>query len=187
MIYPQKLSSKKGEKVLKILLSVSVAIGIILIIINKLTTPKIHWAALANCGIIYTWITVIYSIKNGTNVAGHVLIQTIIISAALLYIDDRIGFRGWSINIGIPIALIVANSTMLILTIVTSDNYIKYAIYQLLIVLITLISILLIWDKIIILKILSYIAITISIISLGFSLMFCYRDFKEAVIRKLHI
>ena len=187
MIYPQKLSSKKGEKVLKILLCASIVLGIILVIINKLTTPKIHWAALANCGIIYIWITVMYSITNSTNVAGHVLIQTIIISEAMLYIDDRIGFRGWSINIGIPIALIVANTTMLILTIVTSDNYIKYAIYQLLIVLISVISIWLIWDKIIILKILSYIAITISIISLLFSLILCYRDVKEAIVRKFHM
>lgn len=187
MIYPQKLSSKNGEKVLKILLFVSVALGLILVIINKLTTPNIHWAALANCGIIYIWITVLYSIKKSTNVAGHVLIQTIIISATMLYIDDRIGFRGWSINIGIPIALIVANTTMLILTIVTSDNYIKYAIYQLLIVLISLISMWLIWDKIITLKILSNIAIAISIINLLFSLILCFKDVKEAVIRKFHM
>ena len=63
MIYPQKLSSKKGEKVLKIFLYVSIVLGIVLVIINKLTTPGIHWAALANCGIIYTWITTLYSIK----------------------------------------------------------------------------------------------------------------------------
>lgn len=187
MIYPQKLSSKKGEMVLKILLLTSVVLGIILVLINKLTTPNIHWAALANCGIIYTWITVLYSIKKSTNVAGHVLIQTIIISSAMLYIDDRIGFRGWSINIGIPITLIVANATMLILTIVTSENYIKYAIYQLLIVLISLISMWVMWDKIITLKILSNVAIMISIISLLFSLILCFKDVKEAVVRKLHM
>lgn len=187
MIYPQKLSSKKGEKVLKILLAVSIFIGIILIVTNKLTTPNIHWAALANCGMIYTWITVIYSIKRNTNVAGHVLIQTIIISSATLYIDDRIGFRGWSISIAIPIILIVANATMFILTMVAYRNYIKYAIYQLMIVLISLISIWVIWDKIISLKILSYIAIGVSTLSLLISLILCFKDVKEAVIRKLHM
>jgi hypothetical protein len=187
MIYPQKLSSKKGEKVLKILLATSILLGIILVIINRLTTPNIHWAALANCGIIYIWITVIYSIKKSTNVAGHVLIQTIAISAATLYIDDRIGFRGWSINIAIPIILIVSNSTMLILTIVTRKNYIKYAIYQLMIVLISLISILLIWDKIMNLRILSDIAIGISITNLLISLILCFKDVKEALVRKLHM
>ena len=187
MIYPQKLNSKKGEEVFKILLFTSVALGIILVIINKITTPKIHWAALANCGIIYAWITVIYSIRKNTNVAGHVLIQTIIISASMLYIDDRIGFRGWSINIAIPIILMIANTTMLVLTIITCKNYIKYAIYQLMIVLISLISIWIIRDKIVVLKILSDIAIGISIINLLISLILCFKDVKEAVIRKLHM
>lgn len=187
MIYPQKLSSKKGEAVLKILLGTSVLLGIILVIINKLTTPNIHWAALANCGIIYIWITVIYSIKKGTNIAGHVLIQTIAISAATLYIDDRIGFRGWSINIAIPIILITANVTMLILTIITRKNYIKYAIYQLMIVLITLVSMWLILEQIIKLRILSNITIIISVINLLFSLILCFKDVKEALIRKFHM
>lgn len=187
MIYPQKLSSKKGEKVLKVLLSVSVVLGIILVVINRLTTPSIHWAALANCGIIYIWITVLYSIKKSTNVAGHVFVQTIIISEAILYIDYRIGFRGWSINIAIPIVLMIANATMLILTIVTRKNYIKYAIYQLMIVLLSLISMWLIWDKIITLRILCDIAIAISVVNLLISLILCFKDVKEAVIRKFHI
>lgn len=187
MIYPQKLSSKKGEIVLTILLGTSVLLGIILVIINKLTTPNIHWAALANCGIIYIWITVIYSIKKGTNIAGHVLIQTIAISAVALYIDDRIGFRGWSMNIAIPIILITANATMLILTIVTRKNYIKYAIYQLMIVLITLLSMWLILEQIIKLRILSNITIIISVINLLFSLILCFKDVKEALVRKLHM
>ena len=187
MIYPQKLSSKKGEKVLKILLSTSIILGIILFIINNLTTPNIHWAALANCGIIYIWITVIYSIKKGNNIAGHVLIQTMITSAVVLYVDDRIGFIGWSINIAIPIIIMVSNATMLILTIVTHRNYIKYVIYQLLIVLISLISMWLIWDESMKLRILSDIAILVSVINLLISLILCFKDVKEALIRKFHM
>ena len=187
MIYPQKLSSKKGEILLKILLAVSVFLAILLFVINKLTTPKIHWAALANCGLVYGWITVIYSIKKGTNIAGHVLLQTIIASVAVLYIDDRIGFIGWSINIAIPIILIIANSTMLILTIVTHKNYIKYAIYQLMIVLISLVMASIILNKIMNLKILSYIAIGISVLNLCISLFLCFKDVKDALIRKFHM
>ena len=180
MIYPQKLSSKNGEKVLRVLLSSSVVLGIILILINKLTTPQIHWAELANCGIIYC-------IKKRANVAGHVFIQSIVISAVLLYIDNRIGFRGWSINIGIPIVVIIANTTMFILTIVTYKHYIKYGMYQLMIVLASFITIGVILNKIVTLKVLSYIAISISVLSLLISLSLCFKDVKEAVIRKLHM
>lgn len=187
MIYPQKLSSRKSEKILKILLIASIVIAIVLITINKLTTPRIPWAALANCGIIYIWITVMYSIKKGTNIAGHVLIQIILISSVILYIDEKTGFKGWSINIAIPIVLIVANIIMLILTIVNHKEYIKYAIYQLIIVLISLMPIILIIKKMIQLELLSKISIVISILNLLLSLILCYKDVKEAIIRKFHM
>ncbi|MBQ2937862.1 MAG: hypothetical protein IJE05_03145 [Clostridia bacterium] len=187
MIYPQKLSSRKSEKILKLLLIVSIIIAIILITINKLTSPRIPWSALANCGIIYIWMTVMYSIKKGTNIAGHVLVQIILISSVILYIDEKTGFKGWSINIAIPIILIVANIIMLILTIVNHKEYIKYAIYQLIIVLISLMTIILIIKKLIEIELLSKIAIIISILNLLLSLILCYKDVKEAIIRKFHM
>lgn len=187
MIYPQKINSKKGDKIIYSLITASIIVAVILFVINKLTTPQIHWAALANCGIIYTWLTVMYSIKKGTNIAGHVLIQTILVSIALLYIDKTIGYHGWSVYIGIPITLMVANVTMVILTIISHEKYIKYAIYQLIIVFISLMPIALAVRNVIEMKVLMRIAVDISVISLVISLVFCYRDIKEAVIRKLHM
>ena len=68
MIYPKKISANKSGKLIKILLLSSVILAIILILINKLTTPNVSWAALANGGIIYIWITTIYSIRKNTNI-----------------------------------------------------------------------------------------------------------------------
>lgn len=187
MIYPQKPTSKKSEKILKILLSISVIIAIILVIINKITTPEIHWAALANCGIIYIWITAMYSIKKSTNVAAHVLMQTIAISVVCLYIDKTIGQNGWAINIAIPIILIIANITMLILTVISYKKYIKYAICQVMIVLISLIPMILMIKKTIEPNLLNQIAVIISIISLIVSLILSYKDIKDAIIRKIHM
>ena len=187
MIYPQKISSKKSELIINILISVSIIIAIILVTINKLTTPQIPWAALSNCGIIYIWITVIYSIKKGTNIAGHVLNQTILASVAMLYIDNMIGYHGWSVYIGIPIVLMVANITMLILTIISYKRYIKYAIYQLIIVLLSFAPIILIINNVIEMKFLIRISMEISSFSFIVSLILCYKDIKEAIVRKIHM
>lgn len=184
MIYPQKLNSKEGEQLLKIFLIISIIVAILLIVINNIVTPDIPWSAFANCGIIYIWITVIYSIKRNTNIAGHVLLQIIIMSMAALYIDDKIGFYGWSTNNAIPIILIVANVTMLILTIVSYKRYIRYAIYQLVIVLITLVSIIFVMRNT---NILGNSAVIISIINMLISLILSYKDIKEEIIRKFHM
>lgn len=186
MIYPQKLNSKDGEIILRISIGISIVVAVLLFVVNKLTTPAIHWSSIANCGIIYAWITVMYSVKRNTNIAGHVLLQIIIMSMVMLYIDDRIGFIGWSINIAIPIILIVANAVMLILTILSYKKYINYAIYQLTIVLITLCSFVLIGKGIICLKILWQVTSIISILNLLVTISLCSKEIKEVIIRKVH-
>ena len=187
MIYPKKLSSKKGDLIFKIFLISSVILGIILFIINKLTTPNIPWATLTNAGIIYIWITVFYSINKNTNIAGHVLIQAIAISLLTVFIDYKLGFEKWSINISIPIIIIIANVTMLVLTIVSYKKYIKYAIYQLIIVLFSMIPVILLSENVLENRVLSIIASSISIINLILTLILSTKDVKEAIIRKFHI
>lgn len=187
MIYPQKLNSRKSDIILKIFILSSILIAIILIVINQLTTPKIPWAALANSGIIYVWVTVFYSVKKKINIAGHVLLQTIAISILTCYIDYKVGFRGWSMSIAIPILIMIANVTMLILTIVSYRKFIKYAIYQLVIVLFSMLPIILITENLVKNKTLSIIASGISIINLILTLLLCAKDVKEVVVRKFHM
>jgi len=187
MIYPQKMNSKKSEKLINILLSSSIILGIVLVLINKLTTPKIPWASIANAGIIYVWITVIYSLKRHTNIAAHVLLQMIAISAVLLYIDQRLNFLGWSIYIGIPIILIIANVTMLILSIVSYKRYTKYALYQLIIVFISLLQIIFEAKGIIEFGILNIISIGISLFNFLISLILSYKEFYKMIICKFHM
>ncbi len=187
MIYPKKLSSKKSDFILKCCIIVSIVIATILILINKLTTPGIPWAALANAGILYIWITVLYSIYKNVNIAGHVLIQTILISMLTIYIDFNLGFLGWSISLAIPILIIVANLTMLILTIISHKKYVKYAIYQIIIVLLSIVPLLCIYHDIIHNKILVIIAVGISILNMILTLAFCAKDIKAAIIRIFHM
>ena len=187
MLYPKKLSSKKSNMLIKILLGVSFSLAIILTIMNKLTTPNIHWAALANAGIIYAWITVRYSINKRTNIAGHVMIQAIAISLLTTYIDYNFGFKGWSLEISIPIIIMIANMTMLVLTIVSHRKYVRYAIYQLVICVYSLIPIYFIQRDLIDHYVLSYIAIGISIVNFILTIGLSARDVKEAIVRKFHI
>ena len=184
MIYPQKLNSKEGEKLIKIFLIFSIIIAVILIVINKLINPEVPWTALANCGIIYIWTTVIYCIKKNTNIADQVLLQMIIVSLIVISIDITIGFNGWSVSIAIPIILIIANITMLILTIISYKKYIRYAIYQILIVLMSLVLF------IGFLKgtgVLAIIATATAIFNLIISLILSFKDIKEEIIRKFHM
>lgn len=187
MIYPQKISNRKSEKLVNSLIISSIIIAIVLVFINKITSPNIPWAAIANTGIIYIWVTTIYSIKRNTNIASHALLQMLAISFVILYIDNRLGFSGWSIYIGMPIILMIANVTMLILQIVSYKNYIKYAIYQLMIVLISFLQIGPILMGAMEFRILNKVAIGISLLNFVISLVLSYKDFYKVLVCKFHI
>ena len=187
MIYLQKLTSKKSNELINMLLISSIMIAITLIIINKFTTPTIQWAGIANCGIIYAWVTVLYSIKRNTNIAGHILLQIIAMSLAVLYIDYRLNFYGWSIHIGIPVILMTANITMLVLAIVGHKSYVRYAMYQLIIVILSMIPFILALNGIIEFRILNQIAIGISLLNFLISLILSYKDFYKIIVCKFHM
>ena len=187
MIYPKKINANMGEIITKIMFVISVIIAIALTIINKLTSPNIPWAALANSGIIYIWIITIYSIHRNINIAGHVLLQTIAVSVLTVYIDYKIGFRGWSLSLAIPIILIIANLAMLILTIVSHKKYLRYAIYQLFILIFSVLPAILIGERIVKEPIMGIIATGVSIFNLLITIILSAKDIKEAVKRKFHM
>ena len=187
MIYPKKLNSRKSEKIFNIFLVASIIIGIILVIVNKLTTPDIPWAALTNLGIIYIWAIIIYCTKKSSNIAGHILLHMICASIIVLFIDKQFGAIGWSISIAIPIILMTANITMLILTIVSYKKYIKYAIYQLIILMLSFVPCLFILNNKLTFGVLGQISFIVSILNLIITIAFGYTDLAEVIRRKLHM
>ena len=186
MIYPKKINASNGEIITKIMLAISIIVAIVLTVINKLTTPNIPWAALANSGIIYIWIITIYSIHRNINIAGHVVLQTIAVSLLTIFIDYKLGFRGWSLSLAIPIILIIANLAMLILTIVSHKKYLRYAIYQFFILIFSILPAILIGEKIVTEPIMGIIATGISILNLIITIILSAKDLKEAIKRKFH-
>lgn len=76
---------------------------------------------------------------------------------------------------------------MLILTIVSYRKYIKYAIYQLIIVLFSMLPIIFIEENIVRNPILSIIATSISVFNFIVCIILCTKDIKEAIIRKFHM
>lgn len=187
MLYPKKIKVKKKETIVKCMILISFFIGILLVVINHLTTPHIPWAGLANAGIIYIWVTVIYSMNRNINIAAHVMIQTIAVSMLSYYIDYRFGMKGWSIDLAIPIIVMIANATMLLLTLVSHRKYIRYTMYQLGILLFSLLPFYFWYQQMTHQPILGFIASGISVLNLILTLALCAKDIKETIIRKFHM
>ena len=187
MLYPKILNIEKGKIIKKMLLLISVIISILLVVINFCIDTTYKWSLLCIVGIIYAWLTTLYSLKRNVNIASHVMIQMICITALTVAIDYILGYEGWSITLAVPIIIMIGNVTLLILTIVSRKKYIKYAIYQLLIVIFSIMPVVFIHENLIHDKTLSIVAVAVSVMNLIVTLALCAKDVKEAVIRKFHL
>lgn len=186
-LYPDIINIKKGNIAIKIVMFISITICLVSILVNEIATPNFKWSALVIIGVIYSWVTTMYSIRKNVNLAGHVLLQTIAISALIILVDIIIGYRGWSMNIALPIIISVANVTMLVLTIVSRKKYFKYAIFQIILSLASIGLILLIAFKVTNRVIPVAISSGISGLTLVISVILCGKDLKEELKRLFHI
>ena len=188
-LYPKIRNVKRGNIAIKIMAIVSIVIALTCTIVNLCTSTRYLWCLIVMVGIIYSWITVIYSVHRNINIASNVVLQTIAISVLTLCIDYILGYQGWAINLAIPIIIIVANVTILVLTIVSVRRYYKYAIYQLILSVLSFIPliILLAFDGIITRPIFTIIASSIAAFTLVMSLILCGRNIVEELDRRLHM
>lgn len=187
MLYPKILNIEKGKIIKKILLLVSVIISIILVLINFCIDSTNKWSLLCIVGIIYVWLTTLYSLKRNVNIASHVMIQMICITALTLAIDYILGYEGWSITLAIPIIIMIGNVTLLILTIVSRKKYIKYAIYQIIIFILSMIPLILMKYNVQNYNLPTIISSSIAGATLCLTLILCGRDLYKDIIRRFHI
>lgn len=186
-LYPNIINIKTSDVVINVLTIISEVICVVSVILNTILTPNFKWSFIVILGIVYSWITTMYSIKKTVNIASHVLLQTFIDSIVVLLLDVIIGYKGWSLAIAWPIIICTENITMLVLTIVTRKKYFKYAIYQIMLFVLNTILIIVIAinnpHKILPISLTS---IT-SLVTLVLAIELCGKELKEELKRFFHV
>lgn len=187
MLYPKLNHVKRNNIILIISIAISIILIDVLLLINVLVDKTNHWSLLCVAGILYVYGTIIYTKKRNINIASNVFVQCLLVSLLIITIDYFIGFSGWSLNISIPIVVIVANSTLMILTIVSRKRYMKYAMYHVLTFLFSMIPLVLMFMGIIQNKVLTIVSSSIATFSLLLTIILCGRAMWIETKKRLHM
>lgn len=187
MLYPKITNVKKSREVTTIFIIISIFLSVMLMTINFTFSHKLNWSIVAIVSVIYLWISIIYALDKSVNLASYTLIQMLVISLFLFIIDFVFDFSKWSFSIGIPIVIMVSNITMLIITMLKQKKYVKYAFYEILILLFSIAYDVFISLVSIHLPLLNIITIWICITNLSFVLIFNYDILKVEIEKKFHI
>ena len=187
MLYPKLNHVKRNNIILIISIAISIILIDVLLLINVLVDKTNHWSLLCVAGILYVYGTIIYTKKRNINIASNVFVQCLLVSLLIIAIDYFIGFSGWSLNVSIPIVVIVANSTLMILTIVSRKRYMKYAMYHVLTFLFSMIPLILMFIGIIQNKVLTIVSSSIAAFSLLLTIILCGRAMWIETKKRLHM
>ena len=121
MLYPRIIKIEKSNIIIGILIFICILISGVLIAIDFLTDAKVMWSLISSISIVYLWVTVIYSIRRGSSIASSIMIQTLVISIFMILLDKITGYRGWSVEIAIPIILSIANIMMFMMLLIVKS------------------------------------------------------------------
>lgn len=187
MLYPKITNVKKSREVTTILIIISIFLSLMLMTINYTFSGKLNWSIIVIVSVIYLWYSIIYALDKSVNLASYVLFQMIADSFLLFIIDYCFGFTKWSFSIGIPIIIMVANITMMIITMIKYKKYVKYAFFEILILLFSIVYDVVISFVSIHSPLLNIITLWICITNLSFVLIFNYDVVKIELKKKFHI
>lgn len=187
-LYPELPSFfKKFEKIIKIMMLVTISIVVISAAINILMPETGHWALFVFIGVICFWISFIICVKKKNSIPQNIAIQAIITALLCALWDYVTGWRNWSVDYAIPLIFSVAVISMMIIVKILKIPPSDYLFSLISCIFFGIISVILCITGVVSLIIPSVICVGVCILTLSFLIIFEWNDFWSVLKRKFHI
>ena len=145
MLYPKIENIKKDGKTFYFISFLNLLLCIIIVIINFFISKNINWSIIASLGILFIGRTIFIVLNQNKNLALFIFVQMIYLSLLLFSIDFIFGDIDWSLLIGSPILIIVSNFSMILVNIIRYKKYLKYALYEIMILVLSILYEVILW------------------------------------------
>lgn len=181
--------ARRFRKVGRILLFVSLALEMLLVFINYLTfaaAPK-YWSVITGGIIVYFILTLweIFSRRQGH--IRKIYTQIFVILGLMVLIDFSLGWKGWSLEFGLPCIIYGLVLAIVICMSVNSSSWQNYLLMQLAAVALSIVDVVLHFTGHFHHIILAWIALGLSVLLWSGTMIIGDRKAKNELKRKLHI
>ena len=178
----------EGKKVLQIFTFCCIAAIVISMMTDIIISPGVHWSVFVAAGCVTMWLTMAVGYVKRFNLLKNAAWQLLIMSGICVLWDLGTGWRGWSVNIGIPDICLLIQVVMLIISRIRSLSpreymiyYVMAAVYSMILPLIFLVT------GVIHYRTPSVICIGCSFLLLIGLILFKRKEFKEEMHKKFHV
>lgn len=186
-IFPDLPVRKKRQiSFLKMLTFCCVLALIFSFVINNIVTTENKWFFYVIGGVCFVWIVLAWGKSKSKNLLKNIIWQTIIIGVGLGICDLFIGWRGCSLDYGLPILIGVSLISNFLLTIFKRLPPSEYMIYLLINSIFGLIPLLLVQVHIVKFAIPSMICSGLAMILLAGLIIFRWNQLVHELVKKFH-
>ena len=178
----------EGKKVLQIFTFCCIAAIVISMMTDIIISPGVHWSVFVAAGCATMWFTMAVAYVKRFNLLKNAAWQLLIMSAICVLWDLGTGWRGWSVNIGIPDICLLIQIVMLIISRIRSLSPREYMIYYVMASVYSMIlPFVLLMTGVIRYRTPSVICIGCSFLLMIGLIMFKRKEFKEEMHKKFHV
>ena len=178
----------EGKKVLQIFTFCCIAAIVISMMTDIIISPGVHWSVFVAAGCATMWLTMAVGYVKRFNLLKNAAWQLLIMSGICVLWDLGTGWRGWSVNIGIPDICLLIQVVMLIISRIRSLSPREYMIYYVMAAVYSMIlPLILLVTGVIHYRTPSVICIGCSFLLLIGLILFKRKEFKEAMHKKFHV
>ena len=178
----------EGKKVLQIFTFCCIAAIVISMMTDIIISPGVHWSVFVAAGCVTMWLTMAVGYVKRFNLLKNAAWQLLIMSGICVLWDLGTGWRGWSVNIGIPDICLLIQVVMLIISRIRSLSPREYMIYYVMAAVYSMIlPVILLVTGVIHYRTPSVICIGCSFLLLIGLILFKRKEFKEEMHKKFHV
>ena len=187
--YPKEAKPNyEGKKVLQIFTFCCIAAIVISMMTDIIISPGVHWSVFVAAGCATMWLTMAVGYVKRFNLLKNAAWQLLIMSGICVLWDLGTGWRGWSVNIGIPDICLLIQVVMLIISRIRSLSPREYMIYYVMAAVYSMIlPLILLVTGVIHYRTPSVICIGCSFLLLIGLILFKRKEFKEEMHKKFHV
>ena len=119
----------------RIYLFVAILVEALLIYMNLLSDSEMFWSAIPGLAMLYGYLVLRYAILGKSGYKGKIIVLTLIAILMVVAIDFVVGYRGWSVNYALPSAILLVDAGILILMCINRRNWQSYMMWQIFMIL----------------------------------------------------
>ena len=127
----------------RIYLFVAILVEALLIYLNVLSDSEMFWSAIPGLAMLYGYLVLRYAILGKSGYKGKIIVLTLIAILMVVAIDFVVGYRGWSVNYALPSAILLVDAGILILMCINRRNWQSYMMWQIFMILFSVVPLVL--------------------------------------------